>query len=224
MLTVACVLKSGGDYDWEYVWRLYKGVRKYLTIPYKFVCLTDVFVGYDYLVLGKIARGKIKIISLNDNLKGWWSKIELFKLKGEVLYFDLDTIILKNLDLFVETFRTANLISSNRDNIYMLEAFRTVGEGNDWTSGIMMWDGDFSWIHSNFRKEHIPSTYRGWDHLYIKEELKPRTRINSVNLCLSKGKIVSYKKHCRDRVPEKAAIICFHGRPRPKETELWNEN
>src|SRR6185437_8074786 len=59
MLTVACVLKSGGVYTPEYVERLRSGVGQHLD-HYKFVCLSDVDVP--------------DRIPLENDWPGWWSK------------------------------------------------------------------------------------------------------------------------------------------------------
>lgn len=85
-LTVACVLKSGGHYDAEYVERLRDGVRNNLIIPYRFVCLSDVDVPCER-------------IELKYDLPGWWSKMELFRpdIPEDILYFDLDTVIVGDL-------------------------------------------------------------------------------------------------------------------------------
>lgn len=81
---VACVLKSGGDFDAEYVERLRDGVKKYLGI--RFVCLSDVDVPCER-------------IPLTQNLPGWWSKMELFRpdIEGDIFYLDLDTVIVGDL-------------------------------------------------------------------------------------------------------------------------------
>jgi hypothetical protein len=83
VITVACVLKSGGDYDAEYVERLRDGVAANLS-GHRFVCLSDVPVPCER-------------IPLRHNFPGWWAKLELFYLDGPVLFFDLDTVIAGDL-------------------------------------------------------------------------------------------------------------------------------
>jgi len=89
-LTVVCVYKTDGDYDPEYVRNLQAGVGKHLTLPHRFVCLTD-DLGVDFC----------ECIPLKHGWPGWWSKIELFRPDLSLvnaLYFDLDTVILGNID------------------------------------------------------------------------------------------------------------------------------
>src|SRR3990172_8259243 len=89
MITVACVLRSGGDFAPEHVWALKRGVNKYLQMPHEFRILTD------YTFAGPAGS------KLREAWPGWWSKLELFRpgtFSGPVLYFDLDTVIVGSID------------------------------------------------------------------------------------------------------------------------------
>lgn len=82
MLTIACVLKSGGIYDPSWVARLQTGVAKHLPVAHRFVCLSDIDVSCER-------------IRLEHGWPGWWSKIELFRpglFDGRALFFDLDVL------------------------------------------------------------------------------------------------------------------------------------
>jgi len=98
MLTVACVYWKGKFYGQETVYspiwieRLQHMVAKNLTMPYRFVCLSNVNVPCER-------------IPLRHNWPGWWSKIELFRsnlFEDRVLYLDLDLLILDDLKCFVD--------------------------------------------------------------------------------------------------------------------------
>lgn len=90
---VICVLKKGPGYTEQQVKRLYRQVQDKLTLPHRFVCLSDV---------------PIEFCDVNFKMEyaftGKWSKIEIFRpdlpLNNEILYFDLDTILLENIDCF----------------------------------------------------------------------------------------------------------------------------
>ena len=90
-----CCVKEGGKYDSDYVNTLYLMTKRYLTIPFDFICLTE---------NSKNLLKQIKVINLEDrSIKGWWNKCLLFKpglLNGSCLYLDLDMIIVKNIDEF----------------------------------------------------------------------------------------------------------------------------
>ncbi|HWH07182.1 MAG TPA: hypothetical protein VNU47_01500 [Candidatus Paceibacterota bacterium] len=91
MLTVACVLNTPSPtYNAEWVRRLQAGVSKHLSVPHRFVCLTN-----------NPEIDGIQTKPLTDNLPAWWAKIELFKpgqFEGPVLYLDLDTMICGSID------------------------------------------------------------------------------------------------------------------------------
>ena len=96
MINVCCVY-YGSKYKPEYVQKLYNMVERHLTIPYEFYCFTDHVNLFDHVY------GKIHYKSLpRYDMEGWWNKLQLFHpeagLTGVNLYFDLDVIILKNID------------------------------------------------------------------------------------------------------------------------------
>ena len=91
-----CCVKEGDKYDSDYVNTLYLMTKRYLTIPFDFICLTE---------NSQNLLKQIKVISLDDrSIKGWWNKCLLFKpglLSSSCLYLDLDMIIIKNIDEFI---------------------------------------------------------------------------------------------------------------------------
>ena len=93
-LTVVCV-KWGTKYDARYVNRLYRGAKRHLSTPFDFVCITDDPTDLDDSVL-------VRPIP-STHLTTWWLKALLFhdpvaRLRGDVLYLDLDTVIVGPLD------------------------------------------------------------------------------------------------------------------------------
>jgi hypothetical protein len=98
LVNVVC-LYWGDKYKTDYVQVLYNMVKRHLTIPHKFICYTD------HVKLHKIIDGDIEFRKLPfHNYQGWWNKLTLFspeaKLDGTNLFFDLDVIILDNIDCF----------------------------------------------------------------------------------------------------------------------------
>lgn len=213
MITVACVLKSGGDYNTAYVRRLQEGVATHLSVPHRFVCLSDVDVPCER-------------IPLVHGWPSWWAKMELFKLHGAVLYFDLDTIIIGNVD------RLATHILNIQNSLIMLRGFYR----QDQCSGILGWNGDASGIFDEFKENYAAKAtfqqrpratymivdgrqFRG-DQEWLRVYLKNMEVWLSVTMVqdIMPG-IYSYKVDIRQkgRIPPDAKIICFHGRPRPAE-------
>ena len=205
MLTVACVLKSGGDFDFSDVDNLYAQLLKNLRIVFKFVVLTDM----------EDSTEQFECIPLVCDFPGYWSKLELFRpnlLTGKVIYFDLDTVVFDNIDILA--------IYPHRFS--MLRPFSKERKFGGWASGIMAWQGDFSYIYNSFIRDYkggVPKDRAG-DQKYISKYLvfEPDAIQD-----IQKG-IYSYKKHCTRFVPHDAHVVCFHGLPRPKDVGLTKSN
>lgn len=193
-LTVACVLRSGGDFTVDYVVRMRDAIAERLPQA-RFVCLSDVKVPCERI---RLERG----------MRGWWSKIELFRaglFSGRVLYFDLDTMFVGALD----------------DIAAYPHRFTA---GYDWlipgglNSGFMAWEGDYSHLYNEFEPKHLTEyarEMRRWgDQAYIGEHVgRP---VESTHL-LFPGQFVSFKRHCKHGVPADARVVLFHGKPRPAD-------
>ncbi len=202
MLRVLCVLKSGGDFDQSYVERLARMVEENLTLSHSFECFTDL-----PLIPG------IRTIKLMNGYAGWWNKIELYQITGPLIYFDLDTLIVGNIDALGEA-----LVD---DNIFMLKPF---ARSELWATGIMAWAGVLPW--AKFRPTRAEMNDFEWDQRYVSSLIKDKdTKVNAIQDVLTG--ICSYKHHCRSGLPDDARVVCFHGHPRPHEVtsgwvrELW---
>jgi len=98
LVNVVC-LYWGDKYKTDYVQVLYNMVKRHLTIPHKFICFTD------HVKLHKLVQGDIEYRKMPfHNYQGWWNKLTLFSpeanLIGTNLFFDLDVVILENIDCF----------------------------------------------------------------------------------------------------------------------------
>lgn len=186
-IAVACVLKAGGPYMPEYVARLKAGVDAHLA-GHRFICLSDIDVPCERL-------------PLINNWPGWWSKLELFRLTGPVLYFDLDTVITGDL----------TAIASHPHKFTMLRDFSKGGPA----SGIMAWHGDYRHLMESFDIEQIDNYPGHGDQGYI------GWRLGSVDYFqnLFPGQIVSRKQPQYRNANER--VVCFHGKPRPHEVN-WS--
>ena len=129
-----CCVKEGDKYDSDYVNTLYLMTKRYLTIPFDFICLTE---------NSQNLLKQIKVVNLEDkSIKGWWNKCLLFKpdfLSGSCLYLDLDMIILKNIDEFIIQNQHLNIlcnpISVNGKNYYNIN------------SSMLFWNADNKELH-----------------------------------------------------------------------------
>ena len=201
MLTVICVLRSGGGYDASWVEKLKNGCERNMP-KHIFNCLSDVPVPCNR-------------IPLKHDWSGWWSKIELFRqgvIDGPTLYLDLDTVIVNKVE-----------IMRNGVDFAMLQSFWTddmVG------SGVMYFSGENvpHHIYDKFAKQpqayikhherNANATYVG-DQAFIWDAMgHDVARINDYL-----PGIKSYKMHCQKRLPADASVVCFHGRPKLTEVD-----
>lgn len=202
MLTVLTVLRSGGGYTSEWVDKLKRGVGRGLTIPHRFVCLSDVDVNCER-------------IRLKHDWPGWWSKIEMFRpevIIGPTLYLDLDTVITGQLD------EIATLE-------YPFAMLRNFHQPDFVGSGVMWFKDAESVPHKVYEKfARMPDAYIAHhDRVKVGSHLGDQAFI--FDTLHSMGKeiphiqdqfhgIMSYKYHCRTYLPPDTSIVCFHGPPR----------
>lgn len=140
MLNVVCVLRHGGKvgYDASWVEKLQNSVSRNLSIPHRFVCLSDVDVPCDRIPLESTSELKSP---------GWWAKMQLFKpglFDGPVLYFDLDTVITGNLDELVQTITAQDDFLMEYDYHFKISS-----------SAILYWNGDYSHIYHEYMKDTV---------------------------------------------------------------------
>ena len=204
MLTVLCVLRSGGIYTPEWVRKLRDAAERQIVGRYKFVCLSDVDVPCER-------------IDIANDWPGWWAKITIFRpgvIDGPTLYLDLDTVLTGPIDVRVP------------HDFAMLRNFWVpdmVGSGVMWFSG----ENVPHKVYDKFvrqplaymahHKRHEDPPYIG-DQAFVWDALN--REVDQVNDYLPG--IYSYKMHCLRRLPADASIVCFHGLPRPTEvTADW---
>jgi len=183
---VICVLKSGGDFKPSHV----RALKDQLP---DLVCLSDIEID------------GVKTIKLVNDLPGWWAKINLFdprQIEGDILYFDLDTVILGNIDYLY-----------NLDHSYGLNDLYKVSPLE--TGVLYIKERDKATIFAGFNQRYTRKLrgdgefVRKFDHLFKRFQ-------NDFP-----GKISSYKADIRKGKPL-TDIICFHGKPRPWEVnEDW---
>lgn len=201
---VACVLKSGGDYDERYVRNLYAAIGK--TIPEAhFYCLTDM----------RLSIRGARFIPLVKGLPGWWSKLECFRKEivlsrySAVLYIDLDSVILGSLKPILE------MAERNPEDFFALHPMRThyLGVPNEqtWASGIMAWSGPrWSFLCDDMN----PATMTAFkmDQKYIAYELiRRKTEVHPIQDLVG---VSSYKWN-HGFIPDDTRVVVFHGCPRP---------
>jgi hypothetical protein len=214
-LTVACV-KWGTRYSEVWARRLQSMVARHLSIPHRFVCLTDESVP------------GIDCVKLETALTGWWTKLELFKpgrFVGDVLYLDLDVVVTQSIDEIVSSARADQHKLWMRDDFsYSLrnprrdldiDTRRLLGGPGVCNSSVMAWHSD------NMRAiwdEFDPAVMKvlHGDQNYISRLLWP-DRIGFLPDAL----VGSYK-YGQLRHEPMAPVMVFHGSPKMDELPRSN--
>ncbi len=200
-MSVTFVCVNAGNYlgrGAEYVNILFDSVMRNLPMEKRgrFVCFTDDNDGLHH---------GIETRALPHGLKGWFNKLWLFKRghfeDGERLVFlDLDTVIMSNIQL---------LVDYRGDFAILRDFFRPDGYG----SGVMAWEANtYCHIWDDYEAASFPDI-EGGDQIWIEPRVPDADRIQD----LFPGLVCSYKVE-RGRMPE-ASICCFHGLPRPHEVD-----
>ena len=129
-------------YSKEWVDKLYRGVRRNLDIPFRFVCLSNDFASCDY-----------EVAPLTTNSWGWWNKLDMFRANlftGPCLYIDIDNVICKNI-----TDAIANLPSNKM--LMPIEPYNNI-----LNSSVIFWNGNYSHLYHNYvlNQSRIVEQYR----------------------------------------------------------------
>ena len=204
MLNIVTVLKTGGDFTPEYVYRLKEGVDKHLEQPHYFYCYTD----HPEL---ENERG---VIYLQDGWPGWWSKFEMYRMEPPFLYLDLDTVINGPLDpvvdaAFGETFVCIKPVFQERPGAI--------------ASGMMYFDTPTRGIYDKFKEEagtwmRMASEYatppwnNGDQRVLELMGIVPSAYWQNISELVAHRKVTPLedRKH--------ASVIWYSGKPRPHET------
>jgi len=179
MTNVVCV-NVGTKYSEEYVEKLEAMVSQHTKYPFNFVCIRA------------------------SEFPGWWAKLDLFNKRSErTLYFDLDTVIVGNIDPLFEYNGPFAIIKD--------------WWAHGYNSSVMSIAPSFGrHIRTQFHKDYMVR-YHG-DQDWITERA-PRADLWQT---IAPGAIGSYKADHLEDGPEDFSVVCFHGVPKPHEfTEGW---
>lgn len=207
MLHICCI-RAGEAFSPDYVLFLKDMVARNLEGGFeaRFVCFTD--------RPGELPD-HIETAPLPADLPGWWSKLALFReglfpAGDRVLFLDLDTVITGAID------RVAAHAGGVEDRLTILRDFY---RPDGLQSSVMAWRaGEHQEIWDSFQRVGCPMSNTGGDQAWI-ELVVPRDDI-AIWQDLFPKLFVSYKQ--THGIPNDAAVVVFHGRPRPHEvTEGW---
>lgn len=202
-INVVC-LKWGTKYGPEYVNNLYQSVKENLSLPFNFFCFTEDSKGIDPNVIIRPLK--------YTNIQTWWNKLYLFSdeidITGRIFFLDLDTLITGNLDKIAQAKGTFIVL---RD--FFVGLAKGVEEQHHVGSAVMIWEaGKHTYLWTEFIKDPkkaIKELHPHGDQKWIQKLQIDRQYWQD----LFPDEIVSFKVHCRDGLPPKAKIVCYHGKP-----------
>lgn len=205
-LTVVCV-KWGTKFSVDYVNILHDMVRRHLTVPHRFVCLTDDPSGI-----------ACETQPLVPELPYWWGKMMLFghSLPGRKLFFDLDTVILDNIDGFARYSGPFCVVKPFYRDWGFTSSIMSISPGfgrDTWEKFIR--DPRAAMAYTNARAD---PPWNNGDQRWL-ELTVPRADYWQDHL---PGQLYSYKVHCAKGLPPAAHVVCFHGKPAIHEVgDAW---
>lgn len=222
---IICI-KWGTKFGPEYVNRLYAMARRNITGDFRLVCFTDNIDGL---------RAEIETRALPqlgcehpERTIGKWPKValwgtELGGLTGPVLFVDLDSVIINNIDSYFSY--------GSPDDVILARNWAKPFSGMGQTSVFRFPVGKNSHILENFRKwpQAIADKYRFEQH-YITSAVTngikfwPENWTRHFRLhCLP---IFPLRYFVTAKLPKKAKVVTFPGGPNPSDIILgrWDED
>lgn len=198
------VLRQGGEYTIDHVTLLNRQLKK-LHPDATLICIVD------YLPKGFYNEGNIYFMPTPDDWPDWWVKMNLFNpllvtgdRDGNVLYCDLDTVLVGPLDD----------LWNAEGNVILRDFYRPNGLG----SGLMKVGAGYRRkIWSEWNKapyQHIRDYKAGGDQAFLESLNMPWYRWQDV---LPADTVCSFKADIQGsrELPRDCRVVCFHGQPRP---------
>lgn len=220
MIHVVC-LKWGDKYPADYVNKLHGMVRRHLTLPFFFHCMTEDSHGLS---------PEIHVLPLPDlGVHGWWYKLYLFNssfygLSGDILFLDLDVVITGSMD---------NLLTYSPGS-FCIAPDKLPGAYNSSVLRFKIGSMAFIWDSFVCQKEAVMGRFHGdqdWiQHLVLKAQIYPYPMVVSYKFdCYSSarfsgggvGKWLRRHGYFLPRkkavYPDGASVVLFHGKPDPED-------
>jgi hypothetical protein len=213
IVNIIC-MKWGEKYSSEYVNTLFSMVSRHMKRPFRFVCLTDNSSGFSQ----GVESFPIPLLDIPNGPERGWDKLvtfsaPLYDLEGEVLFLDLDVVIVDDIDCFFEHPAQFPIIKDwvKKDVTGNSSVYRfTINKHAD--------------ILDNFRKNHkeIRKLVRN-EQEYLSQYVAGQDKLSywPVTWCQS------FKYNCVKKgitawfsppeLPLGTKIVIFHGKPNPPD-------
>ena len=217
-VNVVC-MKWGSKFTPEYVNNLYHMVRRNITLPFRFICLTEAPDGIEPNVeikpLPQFQEPPAKYLRFCLA----WRKLSLFDekvydLSGKILFLDLDVVVIDNIDCFF----------SYSDKLAIIENWsqpnRLIGQSSAFCFKV----GQYTRLLQKYCRQQLEVLNNNrTEQVYITRELGegnfdyfPDDWCKSFKMhCMPGGILNSFL--APTKIPANAKIIVFHGKPDPPD-------
>jgi hypothetical protein len=218
----ACLI-HGTAYSWEYVDKLHNMLSRHLTNG----IVMHVYTEADRKVPSHMVKHELRDLGVSGPRKAWWYKIQLFNNKhyrGPLLYFDLDTVIVDNIDWITQ---------QPLDYLWAPRDFKRLWypRHSGINSSVMWWDTNrFTNVWHQFRGQDFNLLCRRYpgDQDFLSDIIGQQQRrfldeqlIRSWKWeCLDGGWDFKHRKHLTPGTGTNAfpsGVLVFHGFPKPHE-------
>lgn len=221
----ACVI-HGSAYSWNYVENLHNMLRRNLTPQVRL----HVFTEQQRAVPEPMIKHVLEEWPVVRSGRAWWYKMQLFNtnhVAGPLLYFDLDTVIVGNIDWIWS--KPLKYFHAVRDFKYLWSPNST-----GINSSVMWWDTrQFADVWNRFASSdlsQIQLEYRGDQDFISHAVLENQRRFFEIDL------VKSWRWQCKDggydfkkrrhftpgsgtHVDPATKIMIFHGSPKPHQVQ-----
>jgi hypothetical protein len=216
----------GDAYGWIYVERLYNMLSRYITPGIRLHVYTEA----NRLVPAPMIKHALIDWDITWPRRGWWYKMQLFNTEhhaGPLLYFDLDTVIVSNIDWIWQ--QPLRYFWAVRDFKYLWRA-NHVGIN----SSVMWWNTkNYQYVWDSFCAQGLDNMVKRHhgDQDFLTVTIPP-------NECryLDTSRIQSWRWQCQDggydfrhkrhrspgpgtQIANSASVLVFHGKPKPGDLQ-----
>lgn len=219
----ACLI-HGDVYSWNYVDRLYNMLSRNITPGIRL----HVYTEHNRAVPTPYIKHSLIDWNITGPKKSWWYKMQLFDPthhSGSLLYFDLDTVIVNNIDWIWQL--PLRYFWAVKDFKYL---WRTSHSGIN--SSVMWWDTkSYAYVWNDFKQKKLQDIMRRChgDQDYLNTAIPEiyRRFLNEQQIrswrwqALDGGydfKIKAYKQPgIGTQINKTDSVLVFHGHPKPDE-------
>lgn len=219
----ACLI-HGDAYPWIYVERLYNMLQRHISCGVRL----HVYTESTRTVPEPMIKHELKDWGIGGAKRSWWYKIQIFNSvyhAGPLLYFDLDTVIVDNIDWIWHL---------PLRHFWTLQDFKYLWRKNfqGINSSVMWWDTRlFDHVYTDFKYKNLASImkqYQG-DQDYLTRAIEQNklrfldpSRVQSWRWqCLNGGYDFAKRTYKQPNsgatLSKNTSILIFHGTPKPIE-------